>query len=103
MAYKVTEKVYEQNHLLYTSEQDHDLTGCEVVILSYYSGCSPVARVFCDKCFYKGVSPPRSVIARSDATPKLRFKKKDYFILPFFSKGNFCFFMPIFKKKNYEE
>lgn len=93
------EKVYEQSHLLYASQQNRDLTGWEVVILPYYGGCGPIAHVFCDKCFYKGVSPPKSVIAGSDATPKLGLKKKkDDFILSFSSKGN-CFFMLIFKKK----
>lgn len=30
---------------LYTSEQNCDLTGCEVILL-YYSGCGPTAHVF---------------------------------------------------------
>lgn len=35
IAYKAIRKMYEQNPLLYASDQGCDLTGCDIVILLY--------------------------------------------------------------------
>lgn len=47
IAYNGTGKVYEQKQtLLYTSEQDCDLTSCKVFILLDYSGSGPTGTDF---------------------------------------------------------
>lgn len=58
---------------LYASEQNCDLTGCEVILL-YYGCCNPSAHVFPEKHFCRAVSPPKSIIVESCRASTLGLK-----------------------------